>query len=105
MLKQIDTLGNYIGVIKLKLGDVYINKKNKSIIQIDSFATHMGEIDKPIIIYKCIGNHGGMIISCPSFNGYGSLEEIEAEYDLLIPQEDLDKYNGWDEVFDIVKRE
>lgn len=103
MLKQIDTLGNYIGVIKLKLGEVYINKKNKSIIQIDSFATHMGEIDKPIIIYRCIGNHGGMIISCPSFNGYGSSEEIEAEYDLLIPQEDLDKYNSWDEVLDIVK--
>ena len=25
----------------MKLGDVYINKKDKSIIQIDSYATHM----------------------------------------------------------------
>ena len=31
-------------------------------------------------------------------------EEIEAEYDLLIPQEDLNNYNGWDEVFELVKR-
>ena len=87
----------------MKLGDVYINKKDKSIIQIDSFATHMGKIDKPIIIYNCIENHGGMIASCPSFNRYGSLEEIEAEYDLFVAQEDLNKYNDWDEIFELAK--
>lgn len=26
----------------MKIGDVYVNKKDKSIIQIDSYATHMG---------------------------------------------------------------
>lgn len=27
----------------MRLGDIYVNKKDKSIIQIDSYATHMGE--------------------------------------------------------------
>lgn len=37
----------------MKLGDVYINKKDKSIIQIDSYATHMGKLaDKNIVIFR-----------------------------------------------------
>ena len=44
-------------MIKLKIGEIYINKENKSIIQIDSFATHMGRVNKPIIIYSYIENH------------------------------------------------
>lgn len=90
----------------MKIGEIYINKKNKSIIQIDSFATHIGEIGKPIIVYRHIENHGGMIGSLCSFNGYGSVEEIEAEYDLLVSQEDLgNKYNDWDEIFELAKRD
>lgn len=87
----------------MKIGEIYINKENKSIIQIDSFATHMGRVNKPIIIYSYIENHNGMIGSCRSFNGYGSLEEIKQEYDLFISQEDLDKYNSWDEIFELAK--
>lgn len=88
----------------MKLGDVYKNKKDKSIIQIDSFATHIGEIGKSIIVYRHIENHSGMIGSLCSFNGYGSVEEIEAEYDLLVSQEDLgNKYNDWDEIFKLAK--
>ena len=34
----------------MKLGDIYVNKENKSIIQIDSFATHMAKSGKDIII-------------------------------------------------------
>lgn len=41
--------------------------------------------------------------SIPSLNGYGTKEEIEEEYDLLVKQEDLDKYNDWDEIFDLIK--
>ena len=77
----------------MKLGDVYINKKDKSIIQIDSFATHIGRIGESIIVYRYVEKHGGMIGSLCSFNGYGSAEEIEAEYDLLVTQEALNKYN------------
>lgn len=28
----------------MKIGDVYVNKKDNSIIQIDSYATHMGKL-------------------------------------------------------------
>lgn len=34
----------------MKLGDVYINKKDKSIIQIDSYATHMGNFPEKSIV-------------------------------------------------------
>lgn len=87
----------------MKIGEIYINKENKSIIQIESFATHMGRVNKPIIIYSYIEIHNGMIGRCRSFKGYGSLEEIRKEYDLLIPQENLDKYNSWDEILELVK--
>lgn len=87
----------------MKIGEIYIDKKDKSIIQIDSFATHMGRIGESIIVYRYIENHGGMIGSLCSFNGYGSVEEIEAEYDLFVAQEDLNKYNDWDEIFELAK--
>lgn len=88
----------------MKLGDIYYNKNNKSIIQIDSFATHMGKFgESPIIIFSQIERHNEFEIgSCVSFNGYGSREEIETDYELLIPQENLDEYDDWDEVFKLV---
>ena len=88
----------------MTLGDIYINKENKSIIQIDSFAWSMGDITKGhIIIFRQIEKHGGMIGSLHSFNGYGSQEEIEKEYELLIPQEKLNEYNDWGKVFELAK--
>lgn len=39
----------------------------------------------------------------PSFNGYGSKEEIESEYELLISQEELDEYGAWNEIFELAK--
>ena len=39
----------------MKLGDIYVNKKDKSIIQIDSYATHMGNFpEKSIIVFRQI---------------------------------------------------
>ena len=78
----------------MKLGDIYVNKEdNKSIIQIDSFAAHMAKFEKDIIIiFKQIEKHNEFEIgSCPSFNGYGTKEEIEKEYELVVPQEKLDE--------------
>ena len=89
----------------MKLGDIYKHKENNSIIQIDSFATPMGKfIDgKAIIVFRQIERHNEFEIgSCPSFNGYGSQEEIEAEYSLLVPQEELSNYSDWDEIFNLV---
>lgn len=70
----------------MKLGDVYKHKENNSIIQIDSFTTRMGRTSEDsIIIFQQIEKHGKYEIgSCPSFNGYGSKEEIESEYELLV---------------------
>ena len=73
----------------MKLGDIYKNKENNSIIQIDSFATPMGKFcEKPIIVvFRQIEKHNEFEFgSCPSFNGYGSREEIEAEYAKLAEQ-------------------
>lgn len=90
---------------KMKLGDIYVNKKDKSIIQIDSYATHMGEFsEKSIVIFRQMERHNTYEIgSVPSFNGYGSREEIESEYELLVPQEKLKNYSDWNEIFDMVE--
>ena len=85
----------------MKLGDIYKHKKNNYIIQIDSFAWPIVKHDfkKRIIVFKTIVHDALGIGSCPSFNGYGSQEEIESEYELLVPQEELNKYSDWDEIF------
>lgn len=89
----------------MKLFDVYKNKKDNSIIQIDSFATPMNRLGEGfIIVYKNIEKHNDIEIgSCPSFNGYGTSEEIEKEYELLVAQENLDKYETWEDIFKLVK--
>lgn len=35
----------------MKLGDIYIHKKDKNIIQIDSFANHMNSLEDLIIVF------------------------------------------------------
>ena len=90
----------------MKLGDIYINKENKSIIQIESFATHMAKPGKDVVvaIFRQVERHGEFeTYSRPSCNGYGLKEEIEAEYDLLVPQEKLDEYDDWYEIFELAK--
>ena len=89
----------------MKLGDIYKHKENNSIIQIDSFATPMGKFcEKSIIVFRQIEKHNEFEFgSCPSFNGYGSREEIEAEYELLVAQEELGNYSDWNEIFQLVK--
>ena len=77
----------------MKLGDVYVNKKDKSIIQIDSYATHMGNFpEKSIVIFRQMERHNEL------------REEIEEEYDLLVPQEKLQNYSDWNEIFDMVEK-
>ena len=88
----------------MMLGDIYINKDNKSLIQIDSFASPMGDFLKGhVIVFRQLEKHGDVIGSMPSFNGYGSKEEIESEYELLISQEELNKYGSWNEIFELAK--
>ena len=90
----------------MKLGDIYKHKQNKYIIQIDSFAWPLVKKDsytKCIIVFRTIVHDALGIGSYPSFNGYGSQEEIESEYELLVPQEELNKYSDWDEIFELIK--
>lgn len=88
----------------MMLGDIYINKENKSIIQIDSYASPMGDFLKGcIIIFRQLEEHSGLIGSTPGFNGYGSQKEIESEYELLVPQEKLKEYDDWNKIFELAK--
>lgn len=87
----------------MKLFDIYKRRQGEDIIQIESFATHMGRHDNMVIVFKHIINSENMQGSCPSFNGYGSEEEIEYEYELLVPQEKLNDYETWNEIFALVK--
>lgn len=88
----------------MKLGDVYKHKEDNSIIQIDSYASPMGKYEsgKLIVIFRQIEKHNSFEIgSSPSNNGYGSPEEIEKEYKLLVPQEELYKYFDWNEILEL----
>ena len=88
----------------MKLYDVYVNKNNKNIIQIDSFADHINNSNL-IVVFRNIEKHNEFEVgSCPSFNGYGTVEEIEKEYKLLIPADDLKNYKSWNEIQDLVNR-
>lgn len=86
--------------------DIYKNKKDNSLIQIDSFATHMNSNKDMIIVYSNIEKHSEYEIgSCPSFNGYGTKQEIESEYELFIKSKDLKKYDDWNDIFDLLEEE
>ena len=87
----------------MKLFDIYTHKENNSIIQIKSFATRVNTSKDQIIVFERIVRSEEMGWgSCPSFNGYGTKEEIEQEYKLLVPQEQLDKYEDWDDIFKLI---
>lgn len=82
---------------------MYKHKENNNLIQIDSFASHMNSVKDHIIVFKNIEKHNEYEIgSCPSFNGYGTQKEIESEYELLVKQEDLGKYEDWNDIFNLI---
>lgn len=89
----------------MKLGEIYKHKTSNNLIQIESFANHINDMSpsKTIIVFNHIHESMGMYGHFPSFNGYGSQEEIEEQYELLICQEDLSKYNSWDDIFELIK--
>lgn len=58
------------------------------------------DVQDPIIIFSNLlydidtGTYGSM--TC--FNGYGSKEEIEDAYDILLTQDELNLVNSWEDV-------
>ena len=89
----------------MKIGDIYKHKETNSLIRIECFASLMGRFEsgKCIIVFSHIEKNEFGVGSCPSFNGYGSVEEIEREYELLVSQEKLSDCASWDEFFKLVK--
>ena len=89
----------------MKIGDIYKNKNSNELIQINSFATHMNNFREDfIIVYINIENSQELgTVSFPHNNGYGTQEEIENEYDLLVTQEELNKYEDWKDIFELIK--
>jgi len=86
----------------MQLGDIYKHKKNKDIIQINSFATRISSVSNTDMIVVCanISNCGGEWGYLPSFNSYGTQEEIEELYDLFVPAEDLKNYESWEDMIE-----
>lgn len=91
----------------MNIGEIYIHKKNKSIIQIYSFATPMGrpESENMIIVFRMVKkpNEFGEYGTHPFDSGYGSKEEIEEEYQLLISKKELGNYSDWKEIFELIE--
>lgn len=88
----------------MKLFDIYKDKATNEIIQISSFATRMNTSQDMIIIFERVERYNEFEIGvCPSFNGYGTKEEIEEEYEILVTQEDLRNYETWDDIFALVE--
>lgn len=89
----------------MTIGDIYMHKLDKSIIQIDSFATPIIKDNNKdfVIVFRRIKKYNKYEIgSHPSFNGYGSQKEIEKEYEILVPQKELYKYSDWNDIFQLI---
>ena len=61
----------------MKLNDIYKHKEFPHYVQIDSFASHISYGKDMLIIVRDLHSDGS---SCPSFNKYGTAEEIENYY-------------------------
>lgn len=84
----------------MKLGDIYVHNKDKYLIQIDSYATHLNNVnDNMIIVYNVIDPSG---FNCISFNGYATKSELEDNFSLLVHQTELYKYNSWSEIYNLI---
>lgn len=107
MVLEMSRLKNRRGA--MRLGDVYINKNCAEVIQIDSFATRINSFlnlevdDDMVIVVRHLTESCGVVGFAPSFNSYGTKEEIEALYELFIPQEQLKNYKTLKEVLTIAQ--
>ena len=81
------------------------SKLNNNLIQINGFANPMdsSNCSKSIVIFSNISKSLGIQGNNINFNLYGTQKDIEKQYELFIKQEDIYKYNSWDEIFNLVK--
>ena len=86
----------------MKLKEIYKHKKENEIVIVSSYATHIEDLCNVIVILEVLKIDDKILIHEP-FYKYGSKEEIENEYELLISQEDFCKFESWDKVFEFIK--
>ena len=79
----------------MKLMDIWKHKESNRLIQIESFATNIKTGSDMVIVFNNLNRQGYN----PSFNGYGTKEEIESEYDLFICSDRAIQIETYDEMF------
>ena len=84
----------------MKLNDIYKHKEFPHYIQIDSFASHINYEKDMLIIFRNLHPDGS---SCPSFNKYGTAEEIENYYEKVIDSDELKNFDSWEDIFEKLK--
>ena len=75
--------------------DIWKHKESNRLIQIESFATNIKTGSDMVIVFNNLNRQGYN----PSFNGYGTKEEIESEYDLFICSDRAIQIETYDEMF------
>lgn len=55
-----------------------------------------------IIVCSRIIDNIGTFETIPSNNIYGTQEEIETEYKLLVPKDRLNEFKSWDEILALI---
>ena len=80
----------------MKLMDIWKHKESNKLIQIESYATNIKSGNDTIVVFNNINRQGYN----PSFNGYGTKEEIESEYELFICSDRAYQMESYDEIFD-----
>lgn len=79
----------------MKLFDLYKSKLDDQMILIDSFAVRVGTISEDmVVVFRKIIRSGFELGSIPSFNGYGTAEEIEELYEFYAEYKS-NKWNEW----------
>ena len=80
----------------MKLMDIWRHKESNKLIQIESYATNIKTGSDTVVVFNNINRQGYN----PSFNGYGTKEEIESEYELFICSDRAIQIETYDEMFD-----
>lgn len=80
----------------MKLMDIWKHKESNKLIQIESFATNVKTGSDMVIVFNNLNRQG----YSPSFNEYGTKEEIESEYELFICSDRAMQIETYDEIFD-----
>lgn len=86
----------------MKLNDIYKHKEFQHYIQIDSFASDLKYEKDMLIIVRNLHSDGS---SCPSFNKYGTAEEIENYYEKVIDSDELRNFKSWEDIFDKLNKD